>query len=380
MQKLFMKRAIELAELGMGHVSPNPMVGCVIVKNDRIISEGYHEKYGEFHAERNALLRCEDDTTGAQAYVTLEPCCHHGKTPPCTEILIEKGIKKVYIGSADPNPLVAGKGVKLLREHGIEVVEGVLRSECDQMNEIFFHYITKKTPFVAMKYAMTLDGKIACASGDSKWVTSEASRHFVQKLRKQYSGIMVGIGTVLCDDPMLNCRIEEGVDPIRIICDSKLRIPLDSQIVKTADKIPTIVAYTQFGASDSVASGIKPPEFLVQEMESKKQQLMEAGITLLEAGNDKGQISLKNLMEQLGSRKIDSVLLEGGGTLNASALQEGIVNKVYAFVAPKLVGGMGAKSPVEGVGVSKMSDAFALKGCTMHQFGEDFCLEGRLLV
>ncbi|MDO4735086.1 MAG: bifunctional diaminohydroxyphosphoribosylaminopyrimidine deaminase/5-amino-6-(5-phosphoribosylamino)uracil reductase RibD, partial [Lachnospiraceae bacterium] len=244
----YMKRAIELAEKGRGYTSPNPIVGCVVVKDGRIISEGYHERYGEFHAERNALLRCKEDTEGADLYVTLEPCCHQGKTPPCTDIIIEKKIGRVFVGSMDPNPLVAGKGVQILKGAGIAVETGILEKECLKMNEIFFHFITTKTPFVLSKFAMSMDGKIASESGDSKWVTGEEARAEVHLLRKYYSAIMVGIGTVLADDPMLNCRVEEGVDPIRVICDSSLRIPLDSKIVQTAKEIPTIVAAGTFGS------------------------------------------------------------------------------------------------------------------------------------
>ena len=238
----YMRRALELAAMGEGRTSPNPMVGCVVVKDGRIISEGYHEKYGEYHAERNALLRCKEDPAGADLYVTLEPCCHQGKTPPCTDIIIEKKIGRVFVGSLDSNPLVAGRGVAILRDSGIKVETGILEEECLKLNEVFYHYISTGTPFVAAKYAMSADGRIACASGDSKWITGEAARRQVHMLRKRYSGILVGIGTVLADDPMLNCREEEGVDPVRIICDSNLRIPMDSQIVKTAGEIPTIVA------------------------------------------------------------------------------------------------------------------------------------------
>ena len=238
----YMRRALKLARQGAGYTNPNPMVGCVVVKDGRIISEGYHEKYGEFHAERNALTRCVEDPAGADLYVTLEPCCHYGKTPPCTEIIIEKKIARVFVGSMDSNPLVAGKGVQILREAGIEVETGILAEECRKLNEVFYHYMETGLPFVAMKYAMSLDGKIACATGDSKWVTGEAARRHVHELRKQYMGIMVGIGTVLADDPMLNCRVAEGADPVRIVCDSQLRIPMDSRLVQTARQIPTIVA------------------------------------------------------------------------------------------------------------------------------------------
>ena len=236
-----MKIAIEEAKKGMGYTSPNPMVGAVVVKDGKIISKDYHHKCGEFHAERNALLKC-DDASGADLYVTLEPCCHQGKTPPCTDIIIEKGIKRVFMGSSDPNPLVAGKGKEILEKNGIEVISGVMKEECDSLNEVFFHYITTKTPYVVMKYAMTADGKIATVTGASKWITGEEARNSVHYDRHRYSGIMAGIGTVLADDPMLNCRIPGGKDPVRIICDSSLRTPLESNIVKTAAEIPTIIA------------------------------------------------------------------------------------------------------------------------------------------
>ena len=358
----YMRRALELARKGEGHTSPNPMVGCVVVKDGRIISEGYHEKYGEFHAERNALTRCTEDTAGADLYVTLEPCCHQGKTPPCTDIIIEKKIARVFVGSMDSNPLVAGKGVQILREHGIYVETGILEEECLKLNEVFYHYITTKTPFVVMKYAMTLDGKIACATGDSKWVTGEIARAQVHRMRGRYRGIMVGIGTVLADDPMLNCRVEGGVDPVRIICDSNLHIPLESQIVKTASEIETIVACSQ--------------ESLEAERKQEKiRKLKEAGIQLIGTEGAHG-VNLVELMKKLGEQNIDSILLEGGGTLNASALEDGIVNKVYAYIAGKLIGGMDARSPVEGMGIDRMADAITLKDMEIERLGDDFCIVG----
>ena len=287
----YMKRAIELAKKGIGYTNPNPIVGCVVVKNDEIISEGYHEKIGGFHAERNALTNCKEDTTGAELYVTLEPCCHYGKTPPCTEIIIEKNIKKVYVGSMDPNKLVAGKGVKILEENGIEVECGVLKDECDKLNEVFFHYITNKTPYVVMKYAMTMDGKIACENGDSKWVTGEKARETVQNMRKKYMGIMVGINTVLEDNPMLNCRIEENVDPIRIICDSNLRIPFESNIVNTANKIQTIVVCTNKADKD------------------KQRWLENKGIEVIRQ-KVKGRVVLSNLMKILGRKELTAYCLK----------------------------------------------------------------------
>lgn len=358
----YMRRALELARKGEGHTSPNPMVGCVVVKDGRIISEGYHEKYGEFHAERNALTRCTEDTAGADLYVTLEPCCHQGKTPPCMDIIIEKKIARVFVGSMDSNPLVAGKGVQILRDHGIYVETGILDAECRKLNEVFYHYIATKTPFVVMKYAMTLDGKIACATGDSKWVTGEIARTQVHRMRGRYRGIMVGIGTVLADDPMLNCRVEGGVDPVRIICDSNLRIPTESQIVKTASDIETIVACSQ--------------EALESERKQEKiRRLKEAGIQIIGTEGAHG-VNLVELMKKLGGQNIDSILLEGGGTLNASALEDGIVNKVYAYIAGKLIGGMDARSPVEGMGIDRMADAITLQNVEIEKLGDDFCIVG----
>lgn len=358
----YMRRALELARKGEGHTSPNPMVGCVVVKDGRIISEGYHEKYGEFHAERNALTRCTEDTAGADLYVTLEPCCHQGKTPPCTDIIIEKKIARVFVGSMDSNPLVAGKGVQILRDHGIYVETGILDAECRKLNEVFYHYIATKTPFVVMKYAMTLDGKIACATGDSKWVTGEIARTQVHQMRGRYRGIMVGIGTVLADDPMLNCRVEGGVDPVRIICDSNLHIPTESQIVKTASDIETIVACSQ--------------EALESERKQEKiRRLKEAGIQIIGTEGAHG-VNLVELMKKLGGQNIDSILLEGGGTLNASALEDGIVNKVYAYIAGKLIGGMDARSPVEGMGIDRMADAITLQNMEIEKLGDDFCIVG----
>lgn len=354
----YMKRALELAKKGAGHTSPNPMVGCVVVKDGRIVTEGYHERYGEFHAERNALTRCEEDLTGAEMYVTLEPCCHQGNTPPCTDIIIERGIGKVYVGSMDPNPKVAGKGVKILQEHGIEVETGMLEKECLALNEIFFHYITTGMPYVAMKYAMTLDGKIASCTGDSKWVTGETARRHVHELRKQYSAILAGIGTVLADDPMLNCRIEGGVDPVRVVCDSSLRIPLSSQLVKTAGDIPVIVAYAK-------------------ENPEKEKALLQAGVELISAGRD-GRVDLAVLMRELGKRKIDSVLVEGGGAIHGSLLKSGLVQKIYCYLAPKLIGGREAGSPVEGDGFSRMKDALPVKEMEILPLGEDICISGRV--
>ena len=350
----YMLQAIQLAKQGEGWTNPNPMVGAVIVKNGRIIGKGYHKKCGELHAERNAIASLTESAEGATIYVTLEPCCHYGKTPPCTEAIIEQKIKRVVIGSRDPNPKVSGKGIKMLQEAGIEVIEDFMREECDRLNPVFFHYITTKTPYVVMKYAMTLDGKIATKTGASKWITGEAARAEVQHMRHRYMGIMAGIGTVLADDPMLNVRGEGWKSPIRILCDSGLRIPLDGQIVKSAGKYRTIVAY-----ADS------------ENTEAKRKRLHEMGVETICCPDENNQVDLKKLMKYLGEEGIDSILLEGGGTLNDSALRAGIVQEVQAFIAPKLFGGMNSKTPVEGIGVRFPSEAVKLKCTDICQIGED---------
>lgn len=350
----YMLQAIQLAKQGEGWTNPNPMVGAVIVKNGRIIGKGYHKKCGELHAERNAIASLTESAEGATIYVTLEPCCHYGKTPPCTEAIIEQKIKRVVIGSRDPNPKVSGKGIKMLQEAGIEVIEDFMREECDRLNPVFFHYITTKTPYVVMKYAMTLDGKIATKTGASKWITGEAARAEVQHMRHRYMGIMAGIGTVIADDPMLNVRGEGWKSPIRILCDSGLRIPLDGQIVKSAGKYRTIVAY-----ADS------------ENTEAKRKRLHEMGVETICCPDENNQVDLKKLMKYLGEEGIDSILLEGGGTLNDSALRAGIVQEVQAFIAPKLFGGMNSKTPVEGIGVRFPSEAVKLKCTDICQIGED---------
>jgi diaminohydroxyphosphoribosylaminopyrimidine deaminase/5-amino-6-(5-phosphoribosylamino)uracil reductase len=355
-----MKLALSLAGRGYGHVNPNPLVGAVIVKDGKIIGEGYHEKYGQLHAERNALVNCSVSPEGATLYVTLEPCCHYGKTPPCTEAIIESGIKRVVIGSLDPNPLVSGKGVLILREHGIEVVENVLKEECDKINEVFFYYIRKKTPYVVMKYAMTMDGKIATVLGKSKWITGELSRENVHKDRHRYSAIMVGVGTLLLDNSQLTCRMENGRNPIRIVCDTNLKTPLESYVVHTAKDIPTIIATSC-------------------EDKEKYEPYIQAGCEIITVSKKDGHTNLKELMQVLGERKIDSILLEGGGTLNWSALQSGIVNKLQCYIAPKLFGGEGAKSPIAGLGVDLPEHAFMLKNSKVIQIGEDIMVESEVV-
>ena len=355
----YMRRAMELAERGVGFTNPNPMVGAVIVKGGKVIGEGWHERCGEWHAERNAFKNCTVPAEGATMYVTLEPCCHYGKTPPCTEAIIEHGIARVVVGMEDPNPLVAGKGIALLREAGIEVVCGVEEEALREQNRVFLKYISTKLPWVAMKTAMTLDGKIATRTGDSKWITGAEARAYVHELRHRFMAILVGIGTAVADDPLLNCRIESrGVrQPIRVVVDSNARLSLDSQLVKTAGEYRTIVAHTRFAPEESVKA------------------LREAGVEMLLCKEKEGLVDVRNLLELLGQSGIDSILLEGGGSLNYTFLSEGLADELYAFIAPKIVGGMNAKTPVEGAGMEKMADAINLELENVLNIGHDVLLK-----
>ncbi|MDY0295270.1 MAG: bifunctional diaminohydroxyphosphoribosylaminopyrimidine deaminase/5-amino-6-(5-phosphoribosylamino)uracil reductase RibD [Acholeplasmataceae bacterium] len=356
----YMQKAIDLAEKGKGFVNPNPLVGAVIVKNGKIIGEGYHECFGQAHAEVNAFLNATEDVEGADMYVTLEPCSHYGKTPPCALKIIEKKIKRVFISQLDPNPLVNSKGVKLLKDAGIEVTSGILEDQSRKQNEIFLKYIQEKVPFVAMKYAMTLDGKIATKSKDSKWITNEKSRAYVHELRNQYMAILVGANTVIADDPHLDTRRENQVsrNPIRIIIDPDLSIPLNSYLIQTARTQPTWIVTSL-------------------EQDDKKIKLYEdLGVKMIMKPTT--PLDLKDLMKTLGELKIDSLLIEGGSYVHAKALESGIVDKVYAFIAPKIIGGKDALSPIGGDGMDLMRDAYQLKNVTYHTFDEDILIEGYL--
>lgn len=356
----YMQAALKLAEKGCGWVNPNPMVGAVVVKDDYMIGMGYHQRYGELHAERQAISNCTESPQGAVLYVTLEPCCHFGKTPPCTEAIIESGIRRVVIGSFDPNPVVAGKGVQILRQHGIEVTEGVMQEECIQLNDVFFHFMQRKTPYVVMKYAMTMDGKIAACSGQSKWITGKSARERVQKDRHRYSGIMTGAGTILSDNPLLTCRLPDCKSPVRIICDTQLKTPFQSNVVQTARQYQTILATC---CTDR----------------RKVRAYQEMGCEVLVVSRKDGHVDLKELMIALGKRGIDSILLEGGETLNWSALSGGIVHKVQVYLAPKLFGGTKAKSPIGGIGVWAPQEAYRLMPPLVTLLGEDILWESEVI-
>ena len=352
----YMRLALEQARRGEGWTNPNPMVGAVLVRDGRILSTGYHERCGALHAERHALSRCTESPAGATLYVTLEPCCHHGRQPPCTDAILQAGIARVVVGSDDPNPLVAGKGLEILRQAGVQVETGVLKAECDALNQVFFHYIQTGRPYVILKYAMTADGKIATRTGASRWITGEEARRRVHQDRHRCAAIMVGVGTVLTDDPLLTCRMEGGRNPVRVICDTHLRTPLESQIVRTAGEVPTILACCA-----------PPPA----------QALRAAGCQVWELPDRAGHVDLRALMDRLGQEQLDSVLLEGGAQLNWAALEAGIVQKVQAYVAPKLFGGT-APTPVGGMGVDLPDQGIVLKHWSVTPLGEDLLLESEV--
>lgn len=354
----YMKRALELAKLGQGWTNPNPMVGAVLVKDNRIIGEGYHEKCGQAHAEINALKNATESVKGATIYVSLEPCSHYGKTPPCAKAIIDSGIREVVLAMEDPNPLVAGKGIRMLQDQGIIVRSGILEAEARSLNEVFIKYIQRRRPFVVMKTAMSLDGKIACHTGDSKWISNEKSRNYVHELRAQLPAIMIGVGTVIADDPTLTCRRNvPSRQPIRIIVDSMLRTPDRAKILNDC-AAPTWIAT------------------LKDSDPKRKSELREKGIRILETNPKNSRVDLRELMEILGQEEIDALLLEGGGTLNFSALKEGIVDKVISFVAPVLIGGKNALTSVEGDGFQSISESIRLENLKMQSFDDDWMLEG----
>ncbi len=383
----FMRRAIELAWRGWGWTNPNPLVGCVLVRDGRIIGEGWHEKCGQAHAERNALAdcarraaeepageRCADaapnadpargHARGATAYVTLEPCCHTGKQPPCTEALIAAGVARVVVGSRDPNPLVAGKGSAKLREAGIRVDEDALRAECDELNPIFFRFISRKTPYVVAKWAMSADGKIACASGDARWVSGPESRRDTHELRHRLAAIAVGIDTVLADDPLLTCRRQDepGNQPLRVVLDSRLRIPEDCALVRSCAQGEAPLAVATCASVNDPAT----------DAGAKAQRLHALGVEVLHVPQDAvGHVAVRPLLRALGEKGIDSLLVEGGSGIHGAFFDEGAVDEVVVYLAPKVVGGADAPGPVAGAGAAKMAEATALGRPRAHALGGD---------
>lgn len=355
MDEQYMRRALKLAKKGEGFTNPNPLVGAVIVKNGEIVGEGFHALYGEHHAEINALFNAGEQAKDATMYVTLEPCSHHGKTPPCTKAIIKSGIKRVVIASNDPNPLVSGRGVKELQDAGIEVESGLLEEENKRLNEIFFHYIVKGRPFVILKTAMSADGKTATKTGDAKWITNEKSRRFVHELRHRVQAIMVGVKTVIADNPLLTARLpnKKVRHPIRIVLDTCAETPLESNVLKNTESTRTIVAVTK-GANEENIEALKRKGAEVWVMPTKD-----------------GHVDLQALVKALGEESIDSVLLEGGSFVNDSAFKAGIIQRFHLFIAPKIIGGDAAFTPVGGIGVNTVAEGAKLKRTNMETFDED---------
>ena len=354
-----MDKALELAKKSLGRTSPNPLVGAVIVKNNQIVGQGYHQRVGTAHGERVALEEAGDLAKGADLYVTLEPCNHFGRTPPCTKAIIEAGIKKVYVASIDPNPLVSGKGIEALQRAGIEVEVGLREKEAQELNEVFFKYITTKLPFIALKAACSLDGKIATRNGHSKWITGEEARKHSHGLRNIYDAIMVGKGTVLADDPQLNCRIPGGRDPIRIVVDSKLSISPKAKILNLTSTAPTIIATTKNAPIDKI------------KVLASKGEIIQV--------NEGDQVDLLQLFKILGERKITSILVEGGGILNASIVSQGLMDKLYLYLAPILIGGQEAPGFIGGAGISKLQEALRLGDINIEKIGQDILITGKVI-
>jgi diaminohydroxyphosphoribosylaminopyrimidine deaminase/5-amino-6-(5-phosphoribosylamino)uracil reductase len=361
----FMRLALRLARKGEGKTSPNPMVGAVVVKGKDIVGTGYHHRAGAPHAEVLALRQAGDKAKGATLYLNLEPCDHFGRTPPCTQAILKAGIQRVVAGMKDPNPLVSGRGIRRLKEAGVRVEVGICEKICRELNAAFGKSVTTRTPWVILKAAVSLDGKAATRSGDSRWISSKASRRQVHRLRAAVDAVMVGIGTVQKDDPLLNVRLpgqRTARQPWRIVIDSRLRIPLSSRIVGTAEDFPTLVATTSAA----------PP--------GKRERLKKAGVKILVIRGDRqGRVKLRSLMKELGVLGIQSVLLEGGPTLNAAAVKERIVDRILLFVAPKIIGGREAPGMMGGEGVGRMKEALRTEILKVRRIGPDLMVEAKPL-
>ena len=356
----YMKMALRLAQRGLGNTSPNPMVGALIVKGGKIIGRGYHKRFGGPHAEINAIREAKDDLNGATLYVTLEPCCHKGKkTPPCLDTLLKYNWKRVVIGTADPNPKVNGRSIEILRQKGIETKVGVLQEECRRLNEVYFKYIQTGTPFVTLKFAQTLDGRIATATGDSRWISSELSLKGAHRLRSLYDAVLVGVGTVLKDDPQLTVRLVKGRNPLRVVADSRLRIPLNSKILKDLEIAPTTIVTTP------------------QADREKASSLKRMGIEVLMVEEDsEGMVDLKDLLQKLGKKNVSSVLVEGGATTITSFIRQELADTVIAIVAPKIMG-KGVEA-VGDLGILKVDRALKLSFDKVYRKGEDVIIEARI--
>lgn len=362
----YMRMAIELAKRGAGAVNPNPMVGAVVVKNGEVIGRGYHKFFGGPHAEVYALEEAGEKAEGATIYVTLEPCSHYGKTPPCAKKIIDMGIKKCFIGSSDPNPKVAGRGVAMLKEAGIEVVENVLKEECDEVNQVFFKYIKTKIPYLFVKCGITLDGKIALSNGISKWITNSIAREKVQYYRNKFMGIMVGINTVLTDNPSLTARIENGVNPFRIIVDPNLQIDENCKVVKNNEDEKTMIITSQ--------KNLFTEDTENTEIQIKQKRLSEENkVKFIFIDGEK--FSFKEMLEEIGKTGIDSILLEGGETLISLAFEENVIDGGEIFIANKILGDSKAKPFISGFVREKMEEAVQLTNVRNNIYGENVGME-----
>ena len=364
--KKYMRMAIELAKRGTGAVNPNPMVGAVVVKNRKVIGEGYHKFFGGPHAEVYALEDAGKEAEGAEIYVTLEPCSHYGKTPPCAKKIIDMGIKKCFIGSSDPNPKVAGKGVAMLKEAGIEVVENVLKEECDEINQVFFKYIKTKIPYLFIKCGITLDGKIALSNGISKWITNSIAREKVQFYRNKFMGIMVGINTVLTDNPSLTARVENGVNPFRIIVDPHLKIDENCRVVKNNEDEKTVIITSQ---KNLFIEDTENTEIQIKQ----KKLCKENKVKFIFIDGEK--FSFKKMLEEIGKTGIDSILLEGGETLISLAFEENVIDGGEIFIANKILGDSSAKPFISGFVREKMEEAVQLTNVRNNIYGENVGME-----
>ncbi|MBA2251096.1 MAG: bifunctional diaminohydroxyphosphoribosylaminopyrimidine deaminase/5-amino-6-(5-phosphoribosylamino)uracil reductase RibD [Nitrospirales bacterium] len=355
-----MKRALRLAAKGRGRTSPNPMVGAVIVSRSRIVGQGYHHRAGDPHAEVLALRAAGKQARGGTLYVTLEPCCHTRKrTPPCVPVLVESGLRRVVVATPDPNPQVKGRGVSRLRRACIDVTVGCCREEAEQLNEAYIHWITTGRPFLTLKAAMTLDGKIATAGGDSRWITGREARLQIHRLRGQVDAVMVGIGTVLHDDPQLTARPPGSKvrQPVRVILDSRLRIPLNAKVLSTKGGGEVVIVTTRHAATPRI------------------ENLQRLGATIVIVPAEHGRVSLNVCLTELGKRGITSVLLEGGSELNASALSGGLVHRLQLYVAPTLLGGQNAKGVFGGTSPTSLTDAQPLKDVQLKRIGRDVFID-----
>lgn len=353
-----MRQALQLAARARGRTSPNPMVGAVLYLGDELVGRGYHEKAGSPHAEALALNQAASKARGGTLYVTLEPCTHYGRTPPCTDAVIKSGVSRVVIGVKDPNPDVSGGGGERLKEAGLEVSLGILEEECRDLNEAFIKRVTKGRPFVIMKSAVTLDGKTATSLGDSKWISNEQSRRFGHRIRSWVDAIVVGAGTVLHDDPELTCRlIKGGKDPIRVIVDSRLQIPPNARVFRTNSKAPAWVATLETAPAEKVL------------------QLQNAGARVLFVQGDQGSVNIEKLLFALAKEDIVSLLVEGGMAMNTSFLKAGMVDKIYLFYAPKIMGGLGSKGVASDLGVDLVSQCISFNRMRTRRFGDDIMIE-----